>query len=142
MKTQKHMDALALNDKFSAAEGSFTFTYGGMDMYHAGLEGLLVFLIMYIAPLTGLEVMGTPKVDAKTLVVELRLNTNLHDLTIQQVTAKLKKTHTDLVRTIKTDLQMVRLLKLPPMPPQLSSRFNRLDVHAPFFSCPSPYNNE
>ena len=39
------MDALALNDKFSAAEGSFTFTYGGMDMYHAGLEGLLVFLM-------------------------------------------------------------------------------------------------
>ena len=28
------------------------------------------------APLTGLEVIGTPRVDEKTLVVELRLNTN------------------------------------------------------------------
>ena len=37
------------------------------------------------APLTGLEVMGTPKVDGRTMVVELRLNTNLHDLTIEQV---------------------------------------------------------
>jgi hypothetical protein len=37
LKNQEHVDATALNDKFSAAEGSFTFTYGGMDMYHAGL---------------------------------------------------------------------------------------------------------
>ena len=44
------------------------------------------------APLTGLEVIGAPHVDGKTLVVELRLNTNLHDLTIEQVTAKMKKT--------------------------------------------------
>ena len=59
------------------------------------------------APLTGLEVMGTPRVDHKTLVVELRLNTNLHDLTIEQVTAKMKKTHTDLIHTIKMDMQML-----------------------------------
>lgn len=37
------------------------------------------------APLTGLEVTGTPRVDERSLVVELRLNTNLHDLTIEQV---------------------------------------------------------
>ena len=37
------------------------------------------------APLTGLEVMGIPRVDERTVVVELRLNTNLHDLTIEQV---------------------------------------------------------
>jgi hypothetical protein len=37
------------------------------------------------APLTGLEVPGTPRVDLRTMVVELRLNTNLHDLTIEQV---------------------------------------------------------
>jgi hypothetical protein len=37
------------------------------------------------APLTGLEVMGTPSVDGQTMVVELRLNTNLHDLTIEEV---------------------------------------------------------
>jgi hypothetical protein len=41
LKKQEHVDATALNGKFSAAEGSFTFTYGGMDMYHAGLEGLI-----------------------------------------------------------------------------------------------------
>ena len=37
------------------------------------------------APLTGLEVIGTPQVSGRTLVVELRLNCNLHDLTIEQV---------------------------------------------------------
>ena len=41
LKKQEHVDATALNNKFSAAEGSFTFKYGGMDMYHAGLEGLI-----------------------------------------------------------------------------------------------------
>ena len=59
------------------------------------------------APLTGLEVIGTPRVDEKTLVVELRLNTNLRDLTIEQVTAKMKKTHTDLIHTIKMDMKML-----------------------------------
>jgi hypothetical protein len=34
---------------------------------------------------SGLEVVGTPRVVDKTIVVELRLNTNLHDLTIEQV---------------------------------------------------------
>ena len=59
------------------------------------------------APLTGLEVVGTPRVEKKTLVVELRLNTNLHDLTIEQVTAKMKKTHTDLIHTIEMDMKML-----------------------------------
>jgi hypothetical protein len=37
------------------------------------------------APLTGLEVVGTPRVENKTIVVELRLNCNMHDRTIEQV---------------------------------------------------------
>ena len=58
------------------------------------------------APLTGLEVVGQPKVEGNTMVVELRLNCNLHDLTIEQVTAKMKKTHFDLIHTIKLDMHM------------------------------------
>ena len=56
--------------------------------------------------MTGLEVVGQPKVEGNTMVVELRLNCNLHDLTIEQVTAKMKKTHFDLIHTIKLDMHM------------------------------------
>ena len=58
------------------------------------------------APLTGLEVVGQPRVEGKSIVVELRLNTNLHDLTIEQVIAKMKKTHQDLIHTIEMDMLM------------------------------------
>jgi hypothetical protein len=37
------------------------------------------------APLTGLEVAGDPVVEGSTIVVELRLNCNLHDMTIEEV---------------------------------------------------------
>ena len=37
------------------------------------------------APLTGLEVVGQPHVQGSSILVILRLNTNLHDLTIEQV---------------------------------------------------------
>jgi hypothetical protein len=43
------------------------------------------------APLTGLEVVGTPKVEDSAIIVELRLNCNLHDLTIEQILAKMQK---------------------------------------------------
>ena len=56
------------------------------------------------APLTGLEVAGTPKVEGSTIVVGLRLNCNLHDATIEEVTSKMKKTHQDLTRTVRTEL--------------------------------------
>lgn len=58
------------------------------------------------APLTGLEVVGTIQVSGRTLVVQLRLNCNLHDLTIEQITAKMYKTHQDVLYTIKMELQM------------------------------------
>ena len=61
---------------------------------------------MLFAPLTGLEVVGQPRVEGNTMVVELRLNCNLHDLTIEQVTAKMKKTHFDLIHTIQLDMTM------------------------------------
>ena len=37
-------------------------------------------------------------------MVELRLNCNLHDTTIEEVTSKMKKTHSDLVQTIRAGL--------------------------------------
>ena len=43
------------------------------------------------APLVGLEVVGNPGVEGTTIVVELRLNCNLHDLTIEQILAKMQK---------------------------------------------------
>jgi hypothetical protein len=43
------------------------------------------------APLTGCEVVGMPKVEKSVIVVELRLNCNLHDLTIEQILAKMQK---------------------------------------------------
>ena len=45
------------------------------------------------APLTGCEVVGMPKVEKSVIVVELRLNCNLHDLTIEQILAKMQKVH-------------------------------------------------
>lgn len=59
------------------------------------------------APLTVLEVHGTPRVDAGCIIVELRLNCNLHDLTIEQLTAKMQKTHLDLCHTIRMDMEML-----------------------------------
>jgi hypothetical protein len=44
-----------------------------------------MLLQILFAPLTGLEVVGQPHVEGSSIVVELRLNTNLHDLTIEQV---------------------------------------------------------
>jgi hypothetical protein len=43
------------------------------------------------APLTGLEVVGTPTVEQAVMIVELRLNCNLHDLTIEQILSKMQK---------------------------------------------------
>jgi hypothetical protein len=63
------------------------------------------------APLSGLEVVGEPRVEGRTMVVELRLNCNLHDLTIEQITAKLKTTHFGLLNTIKLDLQMLGFVR-------------------------------
>jgi Leucine-rich repeat (LRR) protein len=56
------------------------------------------------APLTGCEVVGMPKVENSVIVVELRLNCNLHDLTIEQILAKMQKTHFDLLDIVRTDL--------------------------------------
>jgi hypothetical protein len=35
------VDARVLNEKFAADEKTFTFRYGGMEDYHAGLEGMI-----------------------------------------------------------------------------------------------------
>jgi hypothetical protein len=43
------------------------------------------------APLTGLEVVGTPIVENSAMIVELRANCNLHDLTIEQILGKMRK---------------------------------------------------
>jgi hypothetical protein len=50
------------------------------------------------APLTGLEMVGEPKViNGNMLMIELRLNCNLHDLTIEEVIGKMKQTHLSLL---------------------------------------------
>ena len=56
------------------------------------------------APLTGLQVVGAATAEGTTIVVNLRLNCNLHDLTIEQVIAKMKMTHISLVDTMKMDM--------------------------------------
>jgi hypothetical protein len=90
----------------------------------------LSFRQILFAPLTGLEIVGRPRVEGRSIVVEIRLSTNLHDLTIEQVNnlqsslditelysvvhapvsiqviAKMKKTHTDLLHTIEMDMAM------------------------------------
>jgi hypothetical protein len=57
------------------------------------------------APLTGLEVCGAPRVEKGVIIVELRMSTNLHDLTIEEVLSKMQKTHLGLVNIIKADLR-------------------------------------
>jgi hypothetical protein len=59
------------------------------------------------APLTGLEVVGAPKVEQSVIVVELRLSCNLHDLTIEQILAKMQKTHLDLVDIVRIDITLL-----------------------------------
>jgi hypothetical protein len=56
------------------------------------------------APLTGLEVCGQPRVDKAVIIVELRLNCNLHDRTIEEVLSKLQNSHLDLISIIRSDL--------------------------------------
>ena len=52
--------------------------------------------------MTGLEVVSQPRVESDdVIVVDLRLSTNQHALTIDKVVAKLKKSHLDLVQLIE-----------------------------------------
>eukprot|EP00935_MAST-01C_sp_MAST-1C-sp1_P000490 g490.t1 len=58
------------------------------------------------APLAALEVSGTPAIeDGHTIVVPLKVNCNLHDLTIEQLTAKMRKSHLDLVDMITNQMK-------------------------------------
>ena len=41
-------------------------------------------------PFCGLEVLGEPRVDGRTLFVELQINCNLHDMTIEQLIGQRK----------------------------------------------------
>ena len=52
------------------------------------------------APLTGLEVVGSPHPDGGVLMVELRLSCNMHDLTLEEVIGKMQRSHTTLVETM------------------------------------------
>ena len=56
-------------------------------------------------PLTGLEVVSKPWIDGSTLVVDLRLNCNRSDLTIEQVIGKMKRSHLDLIDLMCEDLR-------------------------------------
>jgi HEAT repeat protein len=57
------------------------------------------------APLTALEVVGAPTLEGSTVVVPLRMNCNLHDLTIEELTAKMRKSHMDLVGMILSQME-------------------------------------
>ena len=41
------------------------------------------------------------------MVVELRLNCNLHDLTLEQILAKMQRTHFDLLDIVRTDISLL-----------------------------------
>jgi hypothetical protein len=56
------------------------------------------------APLTGLEVVGVPRVEKRAVVIELRLNCNMHDLTIEQILSKMQRNHLDLIHIIRSEL--------------------------------------
>ena len=57
------------------------------------------------APLTGLEVVSAPYVEGDTIVVELRLSCNLHDLTLEEVVSKMQRSHVALVEGMLDDLR-------------------------------------
>ena len=56
-------------------------------------------------PLTGLEVVSKPWIEGTTIVVDLRLNCNRSDLTIEQVIGKMKRSHLDLIDLMYEDLR-------------------------------------
>jgi hypothetical protein len=60
------------------------------------------------APLNGLEVVGEPTMYNATIVVSLRLNCNLHELTIEEVTAKMYNSHLGVLHIIEAELQQLR----------------------------------
>ena len=41
LRQTAEVDASKLNEKFATDGNSFTFTYGGMELYHGGLEGMI-----------------------------------------------------------------------------------------------------
>lgn len=55
-------------------------------------------------PLTGLEVVAKPWIEGTTVVIDLRLNCNRSDLTIEQVIGKMKRSHLDLIDLMHEDL--------------------------------------
>jgi hypothetical protein len=46
-------------------------------------------------------------VEESVMIVELRLNCNLHDLTIEQILTKMQKTHFDLIDIVRNDLTVL-----------------------------------
>ena len=58
------------------------------------------------APLTGLEVQGT-RVEDSTLVVEVKLSVNMRSLTIEDVVAKMKHSHLQLLDMLRDELEYV-----------------------------------
>ena len=56
---------------------------------------------------------GSPAIeDGRTIVVPLRVNCNLHDKTIEEVTAKMRKSHLDLVEMVVLTIINGRLAQL------------------------------
>ena len=62
------------------------------------------------APLTGIEIVGT-SIDNEVLVVSVRPSSNLNSLTIEEVIAKMQRSHVQLVELLTSDL---RFAGVPP----------------------------
>ena len=56
------------------------------------------------APLTGIEIVGT-SIDNEVLVVSVRPSSNLNSLTIEEVIAKMQRSHVQLVELLISDLR-------------------------------------
>ena len=56
------------------------------------------------APLTGIEVVSRPWVEGTTVVVDVRLNCNFHDRTLEEVIGKMHQSHLSLIDLMYDDL--------------------------------------
>ena len=92
------------------------------------------------APLTGLEVASVPRDEDGVLVVELRLSCNLHNLTLEQVVAKMQTSHVALIDTMIDDLRLgIAGLPRAVLTPLEEAKAHALQHDRKYFSKPHQY---
>ena len=92
---------------------------------------------MLFAPLTGLEVLESWMV-GNVQVVELRLNTNQKNLTIEEVIGKMKRSHLDLLDLMSDDLKYSGAPD-PTLLPLVSLKQEAREISAEIFNRPAEY---